>query len=366
MRQVQCGSKHPYRIFQITLIDFFGHLVEGVKMSQPNKKIIYLDYQSAKPTDPRVIEGMNPYLFEKFGNASSLHEIGDYSTKILEQSRESVAKLVNAKKDEIIFTSGATESNNLALIGYTFRNMKKGNHILISEVEHISVHNLGKYLEKNGFKVTKIPVDQYGRVILEKLKARITPETILISVQHGNNEIGTVQPIHEIGELAAEKKIAFHCDAVASEGQLPIDVKKDNIDLLSLSSNDIYGPKGVGALFKKESVAIQPLMIGGGQENGLRSGTENIPDIVGMKIAAEITMKEMVEESKRLIKFRERFINEIPKLVPKSHLNGHPTERLPNNTHFRFEAIEGESILLSFKEKGIAVSTGSACSSKTL
>ena len=244
--------------------------------------------------------------------------------------------------------------------------MKKGNHVLIGEVEHISIHNIAKYLEKNGFKVTKIPVDQYGRVNVDKLKARITPETILISVQMGNNEIGTLQPIQEIGEIAEEKGIVFHTDAVAAEGQLPIDVERDHIGLLTLSSNDIYGPRGVGALYKKEGITLQPLLIGGGQENGLRSGSENVSGIVGMKLAAEIAQEEMGEESARLSEFRDRFIAEVPTLVPKSHLNGHPTKRLPNNAHFRFEAIEGESILLSFKAKGIAVSTGSACSSKTL
>jgi cysteine desulfurase len=335
-------------------------------MSQTNKKVIYFDYQSAKPVDPRVIDGMIPYFNENFGNPSSLHEVGDIATRALEKSRESIAKLINAKTNEIIFTSGATESNNLALIGYAFRNMRKGNQILISEVEHISIHNIAKYLEKNGFKIVKIPVDQHGKVIISKLKARITDQTILISVQMANNEIGTIQPINEISELAQEKKIAFHTDAVAAEGQISIDVRKNNIDLLTLSSNDIYGPRGVGVLYKKESLAMQPQIIGGGQENGLRSGSENIPGIIGMKIAAEITMQEMESESNRLRHFRDKIISNVLSIVPKSHLNGHPIERLPNNSHFRFDSIEGESILLSFKDKGIAVSTGSACSSKTL
>lgn len=330
------------------------------------KKVVYWDYQSAKPVDPRVVQGMLPFLTDRFGNPSSLHEIGDDATKTLEQSRDAIAKFINAKKDEIIFTGSATESINLALIGFAFRNMKKGNHVIISEVEHIAVHNVAKYLERNGFKVSKVPVDQYGRVIIEKLKARITDQTTLISIQTANNEIGTIQPIREIGEIAASKNIALHTDAVASEGLLPIDVQRNHIDFLTLSSNDIYGPKGVGVLYKKENQPILPHIIGGGQENGLRSGSENIPGIVGMKIAAEIAQNEWKQESERLAKFRDKLITNILKDVPKSHLNGHPTERLPNNAHFRFDAIEGESILLSFKEKGIAVSTGSACSSKTL
>ena len=286
-------------------------------MAETTKKVIYFDYQSAKPVNTRVIDGMLPYFNKNFGNPFSLHTVGDIGTKVLDESRDSVARFINAKKDDIIFTSGATESSNLALIGYAFRNMKKGNHVLIGEVEHISIHNIAKYLEKNGFKVTKIPVDQYGRVNVDKLKARITPETILISVQMGNNEIGTLQPIQEIGEIAEEKGIVFHTDAVAAEGQLPIDVERDHIGLLTLSSNDIYGPRGVGALYKKEGITLQPLLIGGGQENGLRSGSENVSGIVGMKLAAEIAQEEMGEESARLSEFRDRFIAEVPTLCTK-------------------------------------------------
>jgi cysteine desulfurase len=335
---------------------------------KPNQKQnrIYLDYQSAKPVDPRVVDAMLPFFTVQFGNPSSLHKIGDEASTILEKSRESVAKFINADKDDIIFTSGATEATNLAFLGYVFRNKTKGNHIIISEVEHISIHNLAKYLEKYGFNVSKVPVDRFGQVRLEKIKSRITDQTILISIQHGNNEIGTIQPIKEIGEIANEKNIAFHVDAVASEGQIPIDVKKNHINLLTLSSNDIYGPKGVGALYLGKNVRIQPVIIGGGQERGFRSGSENIAGIVGMKKAAEISIDEQAQESQKLIQFRDRLIKTILETIPQSHLNGHPTERLPNNTHVRFDAIEGESILLSFKDKGIAVSTGSACSSKTL
>jgi cysteine desulfurase len=327
---------------------------------------VYLDYQSSKPIDPRVQEAMQPYLFERFGNPSSLHREGDEATKVLEESRRTIAGFTHAEPDEIIFTSGATESNNLALIGYASRNKDKGNHIIISEVEHISIHNIAKYLEKNGFKVSKLPVDQYGRITMQKLASRITPDTILISVGYASNEIGTIQPIAEIGRLAREKGIAFHSDAVAAEGLIPLDVTKDNIDLLTLSSNDVYGPKGLGVLYVRKGIRLNPLIIGGGQERGLRSGTENMAGIVGMSKAVEIMQQEMQSETKRFAQYRDRLINNILERIPKSHLNGHPTDRLSNNAHFRFEAIEGESLLLSLKDAGVSAATGSACSSKTL
>ena len=327
---------------------------------------VYLDYQSSKPLDPRVQEAMQPYLFERFGNPSSLHSEGDEATQVLEECRRTIAGFINAEPDEIIFTSGATESNNLALIGYASRNKDKGNHIIISEVEHISIHNIAKYLEKNGFQVSKLPVDQYGRVAVQKLASRITPETILISIGYASNEIGTIQPIAEIGHLAREKGIAFHSDAVAAEGLIPLDVTKDTIDLLTLSSNDIYGPKGIGVLYVRKGMRLNPLIIGGGQERGLRSGTENMAGIVGMNTAVEIMGREMKEEMKRFAQYRDKLIKNILERIPKSHLNGHPTDRLPNNAHFRFDAIEGESLLLSLKDEGVSAATGSACSSKTL
>ena len=329
-------------------------------------KDIYLDYQSAKPVDPRVVEAMLPYFTEKYGNPSALHHIGDVATDALEESRKSIAKFINAEEDEIIFTSSATESINTALIGYALRNKNKGNHIIISEVEHISIHNIAKYLERMDFEVSKIPVDQYGRISLSKLERRITDKTILISVGYASNEIGTIQPIREIGKLAAEKGIAFHSDAVAAEGLVPLDVERDGIHLMSLSSNDLYGPKGVGVLYMKKKYRVNPLIIGGGQERGLRSGSEDVAGIIGMKAAAEIMQKEMPSEVKRFTGYRDRMIKQILEEIPDSYLNGHPTERLASNTHVRFEGIEGESILLSFKDKGIAISTGSACTSKTL
>ncbi len=327
---------------------------------------IYLDYQSSKPVDPRVTDAMLPYFHDKFGNPSSLHSVGDTATEILEQSRKVIAGFINAAPDEIIFTSGATESNNQALIGYALRNKDRGNHIIISEIEHISIHNIVKYLQRNGFVVSKIPVDQYGRVSVEKIAERVTDKTIMVSVGYASDEIGTIQPIPEIGNFCREKGIAFHSDAVAAEGLLTVDVAGDNIDLLSMSSNDIYGPKGLGILYVRKGIGINPLIIGGGQERGLRSGTENIPGIVGMRHAVEIIQKEMNAETGRFRTYRDRLIKSVLESIPRCYLNGHPTERLANNAHFRFDGIEGESLLLSFKEQNISVSTGSACSSKTL
>ncbi len=327
---------------------------------------VYLDYQSAKPVDPRVIEAMQPYFHEQFGNPSSLHMTGDQATRVLNQCRQKIADFIQAERDEIIFTSGATESNNQALIGLALRNREKGNHIIISEIEHISIHNIAKFLERNGFTVSKVPVDQYGQVNPDKLQQRITEKTILVSIGHANNEIGTIQPVREIGEICQQKNIVFHSDAVAAEGLIPLHVKRDHIDLMTLSSNDIYGPRGLGVLYKRKGVSLNPLIIGGGQENGLRSGSENMPTIVGMAKAVDIMQKQMPGEVEKLKKFRDRLIKGVLEKIPQSYLNGHQIKRLPNNAHFRFEGIEGEALLLSLKDKGIDVATGSACSSKTL
>ena len=293
--------------------------------------------------------------------------MGDWSTEALDASRKVIAGFVNAADpEEILFTSGATEANNLALIGYAMRNKQKGNHVIISEVEHISILNIAKFLQKNGFEVSRVPVDFTGTVKLDSLQERIQDNTILISIQYASNEIGTIQPIKEIGAIARERGIAFHVDGVAAEGQIPIDVQADNIDMFTLSSNDIYGPRGVGALYLRKGIVINPQIIGGGQERGLRSGTEDVAGIVGFAKAAELAQAAMPEESARLATMRDRIIAAVFETVPRSHLNGHKENRLPNNAHFRFDFIEGESMLLSFKAQGLAVSTGSACSSKTL
>jgi len=328
--------------------------------------LVYLDYQSAKPVDPRVVEEMLPYFTDRFGNPASLHAVGDAATEALEASRAKVATFIGASPEEVIFTSGATESNNIALLGYANRNRRSGDHVVISEVEHISIHNIGKALEKAGFRVSKVPPDQYGRISPTKVRARVTDETILVSVGWASNEIGTVQPIAEIAEMLAGTGVALHVDAVAAEGQLPIDMSAVPVDLLSLSSNDIYGPPGLGVLFIRKGRKLAPVMMGGGQEQGLRSGTEDLPAIVGMARAAEIAAEELPAEARRLSAMRDRLIEAVLSTIPDSHLNGHPTERLPNNAHFRFEGVEGESLLLSMRDKGIAVATGSACSSKTL
>ncbi|MBE0432897.1 cysteine desulfurase [candidate division WOR-3 bacterium] len=327
---------------------------------------VYLDYQSSKPVDPRVVEAMLPYFRENFGNPSALHREGDSATEVLEASRRTIARFIGANPEEIIFTSGATEANNHALIGYALRNKDKGNHIVISEIEHISIHNIAKYLERNGFTVSRIPVDQYGRVSIEKLAERVNERTVMVSIGYANNEIGTIQPVSEIGQFCRKRNIAFHSDAVAAQGLLPIDVKKENIDMLSMSSNDLYGPKGLGVLYVADTIRVNPIIIGGGQERGLRSGTENIAAIAGMKRAVEIVEQEMEDEVRRFTQYRDRLIREVLTAVPRCYLNGHPVMRLPNNAHFRFDGIEGESLLLSFKEQSIAVSTGSACSSRTL
>jgi cysteine desulfurase len=328
---------------------------------------VYMDYGAGMPLDPRVLETMKPYFFETYGNPSSSHSFGNRAKEALAASREKVAQLVAAEKPrEIIFTSGGTESNNLALKGAAFRNQKKGNHIITTAIEHMSVINICKYLQKEGYDVTFVPVNKQGVVEIEKLKEAITEKTILISVMYANGEIGTIQPIQEIGNLAKENNLLFHVDAVAAAGKVPINVKEKNIDLLSLSSNDMYGPKGVGALYIKQGTKILPIIQGGGQENGIRSGTENIPGIVGMGKAAELAQTEMKSEGKRLTALRDKLIKGVLSKIAYSFLNGHPTQRLPGNANLRFSYIEGESLILSLDMYGIQVSSGSACTSKTL
>jgi len=327
---------------------------------------VYLDYQAAKPVDPRVFEAMKPYFTKEFGNPSSLHNYGYNATNSLEEARLKIAEFINApSSDNIIFTSGATESNNLGIIGAAIRNRRKGNHIIISEIEHISILNIGKYLEREGYRVSRVPVDRFGIINLGKLERLISDETILISISTASNEIGSLQPVEEIAELTQKKSIWFHSDAVASESTIPIDVQRVPFDLLTLSSNDIYGPKGVGALYLKKGVRVNPVIIGGGQENGMRSGSENMPGIIGFAKAAEIMKAEINEEAARLKILRDKLIREVLK-IPKSYLNGHPEKRTPHNANFRFDYIEGESLLLSLKDEKLEVATGSACSSKTL
>jgi cysteine desulfurase len=327
---------------------------------------IYLDHASAMPVDPRVFEFAKKYLNVSFGNPSSLYNIGQDSKEAVDDARKKIADLINAESEKtIIFTGSATESNNLAIRGVSHRNAKDGKEILASAIEHISVVNPMKDLQKNGWTFNTIPVDKYGIVDLEALKKMINSNTIVTSVMYANNEIGTIQPISEISKIVHEKGHFLHVDATAAAGRIPIDVQKDGIDLLTLSSNDLYGPRGAGALYVKPGVKVQSVMPGGGQERGLRSGTENVFAIAGMGEAASIAKKEMSDESARLSKIRDKLIEEISG-IEESYLTGHPKNRLPHHASFRFSHIEGESILLNMDMYEIQVATGSACSSKTL
>jgi len=310
---------------------------------------------------------MLPYMNAYCGNPSSLHTLGQEAKRALEDARAKVATLIGAeKKESIIFTSGATESNNLAIKGIAYRYKDRGTRLITSNVEHMSVVNPIKYLSTEGFETVFLPVDKYGFVILEKLEKELTDKTTLVSIVYANGEIGTVEPIQEISKIVHSKGAYLHVDGTAACGQIPIDVKNAGIDLLTVSSNDMYGPKGVGALYVKEGIRLEPQLHGGGQERGIRSGTENLPGIVGLGKAAEIAKKEMPAESARLVKLRDRLIDGLLKPIPYSFLNGHPTKRLPDNVSVRYSFIEGESMLLSLDLEGVFASSGSACTAKTL
>ncbi|RLF48119.1 MAG: cysteine desulfurase NifS [Thermoplasmata archaeon] len=324
---------------------------------------VYLDHAATTPVDKEVLEAMLPFFDEKFGNASSLHAYGREAREALEKSKEEVAKLINADADEIIFTGSGTESDNLAIKGIAFKHGK--GHIITSKIEHPAVLETCKYLEKKGFDVTFLPVDEYGLVKPEDVENAIRDDTILISIMHANNEIGTIEPIEEIGEIARKHGVLFHTDAVQSAGKIEIDVKKINVDLLSMSSHKIYGPKGVGALYVRRGVKLEPVLHGGGHEKGMRSSTENVAGIVGFAKACEICRRRMHEDADKITRLRDKIIKEVLK-IEESYLTGHPTRRLPNNASFYFKGIEGESLVLMLDAKGIATSTGSACSSKKL
>lgn len=326
---------------------------------------IYLDHSATTPVDARVVEAMLPYFTRKFGNASSLHAFGREARSAVEEARASVAKLINAQSEEIIFTSGGTESDNLALSGLAMANSEKGKHIITSSIEHHAVLDTCKHLEEQGFKVTYLPVDGDGLIGVEEVEKAIAKDTILISIMHANNEIGTIEPVAEIGALAREKGIYFHTDAVQSAGKLEVDVNKLSVDLLSLSSHKIYGPKGAGALYIRKGTRIKPIIHGGGHERRLRSGTENVPGIAGFGKACEIAREELSSQYEHLIGLRDRLMAEMLK-IPDTRLNGHRFKRLPNNMNCSFSYIEGESLILALDEHGIAASTGSACSSKSL
>jgi cysteine desulfurase len=329
-------------------------------------KRIYMDHSATTPVAPEVLQAMLPYLSDKFGNASSLHSFGQEAKEALEESREKVAKLLAANPEEIIFTSGGTESDNLALKGIARRNKDKGKHIITTSVEHPAILETCKKLEKEGFAVTYLPVTSEGLVELAALEAAIRPDTILISVMHANNEVGTIQPLEEIGQLAAERDIYLHTDAVQSVGKIPTDVNALGVDLLSLSAHKLYGPKGVGALYIRKGTRLENIMQGGGHERGLRSGTENVAGIVGLAKAAELCSESMASEGQRLTELRDRLAGLVLEKVKDAGINGTMKRRLPGSLNFGFSYVEGESLLLFLDSKGIAVSTGSACSSHKL
>ena len=327
---------------------------------------IYLDYAATTPTDPEVVKAMLPYFSEAFGNPSSAHEFGRDARTAVEAARENVAALLGAKAAEIVFTSGGTESNNFAIKGVTYANRNKGNHIITSSIEHHAVTEPCHFLEKQGFEVTVLPVDRYGLVDPDTVGKAITDRTILISIMHANNEIGAIQPIAEIGKLAREKGIYLHTDAVQTFAHIPFTVESLNVDLLSLSAHKLYGPKGVGAIYIRRGTRITSFMHGGEQEGRRRASTHNVPGIVGLASAVEIAREKLQEELATQTRLRDRLIRGILERIDHSRLNGHPTERLPNNVNVSIEFVEGESMLLSLDMEGIACSTGSACSSGSL
>lgn len=327
---------------------------------------VYLDHSATTPVHPEVVKTINHYLTEAWGNPSSIHSFGREARKGLEEAREKVAALMGANPEEIVFTSGGTEADNMAVIGGAYAREKDGKHLITSQIEHHAVLDAFKYLEKQGFEVTYLPVDEDGLVRVEDLRNAIRDDTILISIMHVNNEIGTIQPIEEIGAIAREKGILFHVDAVQSYGKIPVDVNKLNADMLTASSHKIYGPKGVGCLYIRKGVRIPSYTHGGGQEKKRRPGTENVPGIVGFGKAAEIAAQELEGEMKRLAALRDKLIKGIEERIPEIRVNGHRTKRLPGNANISFRYIEGESLLLSLDMKGIAASSGSACTSGSL
>ena len=330
------------------------------------KRIVYMDHSATTYVRKEVLEAMIPYHTEFFGNPSSIYSITRVTKKAIDTAREQVAKALGAEPDEIYFTSGGSESDNWAIKGIAWANRKKGNHIITSSIEHHAVLHTCQYLEKEGFTVTYLPVDQYGLVDPAELEKAITDQTILISVMYANNEIGTIEPVTELGAIARKHKIPFHTDAVQVIGNVPVDVKAQNIDLLSLSAHKFYGPKGVGALYIRKGTKIDNLIHGGGQERRRRAGTENIAGIVGLGKAIELATADIEGHNRKIRALRDRLMKGILDTIPDSHLNGHPEKRLPGNINISFSFIEGEGILLWLDDEGICASTGSACTSGSL
>src|SRR5438128_2064228 len=326
------------------------------------ERTIYLDHAATTPLDPRVLEVMLPYFTTEYGNASSIYLLGRHAMQAIDSAREQVAELLNCRPTEIAFTGCGSESDNLALKGMAYTSQKKGNHIITSPIEHHAVLHTCQYLERFGFKTTYVPVDGYGRVDPDDVGRAISDQTVLVSIMYANNEIGTIEPIAEIGRICRARKIPFHVDAVQAGGSLPIDARELNADLLSLSAHKFYGPKGVGILYARQGVRLLPQVQGGSQERGKRAGTENVAGIVGAATALRLAYEDLPRVMPRIIALRDRLIAGVLDIAG-SQLTGHPTERLPNNASFVFEGVEGESILLSLDLLGVAASTGSACTS---
>ena len=331
------------------------------------KKYIYLDYAASTPIDPVVLKAMQPYFSKKFsGNTMSLHQMGVNASQAVESARQTFANILNVKPKEIIFTASASESNNTVIKGIAFANKSRGRHIIISSIEHDCVLESANWLKTQGFDVSHISVDSNGLINLDELRRTIRHDTILVSIIHGNNEIGTIQDLQSIGQICRNRGVYFHTDASQSFTKVPLDLSQLNIDLLTASSHKIYGPKGAGLLYIKSGTRITPLLHGGGHEFGLRSSTLNVPAIFGFAKAAELATENYAKESARLTKLRDYLIENILKSIPDSHLNGHPIQRLFNNINISFDRVEGESLLLELDYYGIAASTGSACSSTSL
>jgi cysteine desulfurase len=327
---------------------------------------VYLDNASTTPLLPEVRDAMLPYLGEHFGNPSCLHEWGDAAREGMENAREKVAKLIGADAEEIIFTGSGTESNNSAVKGLALAQQSKGKHVVVSAIEHFSVLHSARTLEKWGFELTEVPVDKYGMVDPEDVRKSLRKDTVLVSIMHANGEVGTIEPIREIAKITQERGVIFHTDAVATVGNMPVDVRKMGVDALSLAGNQFYGPKGVGALWVRKGVRIIPLLDGGVQEGGRRAGTENIPAIVGLGKAAELAKSNMTARVAHLTNLRDRLLTEIPARMERVIITGHPQNRLPGHASFCVEFIEGEAMLMLLSSQGVAVTSGSACTSRAL
>jgi len=329
-------------------------------------KAIYLDHASTTPTDPEVVQAMLPYFSEEYGNPATVYSLGLSAASAVQQARESIAASIGAEADEIYFTSGGTESDNWAIMGAADAQQKKGRHLVTSAIEHHAVLETIEFLEKRGWEMTKVPVDGGGRVDPEEVRKAIRPETVLVSIMHGNNEVGTIQPIAEIGKITREAGVLFHSDVVQTAGKMPLDVNDLNVDMLSMSAHKFYGPKGVGLMYMRKRARITPYFHGGGQERSRRAGTLNVPGIVGMAKAFELCQARMMDDATREAELRDRLWKGLSENIEAIYINGTMEHRLPNNLNVRLDGIEGESMILMLDMEGICVSSGSACTTGSL